>query len=243
MRTPCSICGKPSVGHGFCKNHYRAFMKYGDPLHRQNLRGIPFRERYHIDQNTGCWLWIGGVNSDGYGAWKAHGETRAHRASWVLHNGVVPPGMHVLHKCDRPNCVNPDHLFLGTHQDNMADLRNKGRAYGARGESNYGAKLTEQQALAIMQDPRACTTIAAEYGITTAMVDKIRNGKSWRHLFAPTWKEQRKSAAGRVTLNDKQRKAIYTDTRTQHVIAKEYGVSQSTISVIKRSHDYVNYSK
>ena len=234
MKPLCSICEKPTVGRGLCKNHYRAFMKYGDAEHRANLRGVPFNERYHTDPDTGCWLWVGGTNTSGHGTWAAHGEKTAHRASWVLHNGAVPAGKHVLHRCDRPNCVNPDHLFLGTHQDNMADLRAKGRAYGAQGEANYGAKITEEQALTIMQDGRTCPVIAEEFGISRTMVDNIRNGKSWSHLFTPIWKEQRLVASGRVVLTPTQREAICHDTRTQQVIADEYGVSQSFVSAIKR---------
>ena len=235
MRAVCSVCGSPAVGRGYCKNHYRAFMKHGDSTHRENLRGVPFDGRYHPDPDTGCWLWVGGVNSDGYGTWSAHGETKAHRGSWVMHNGGIPEGMHVLHKCDRPNCVNPDHLFLGTHQDNMADLRKKGRAYGAAGEQNFGAKLTEEQALMVMVDSRTAQVIAEDYGISKEAVDLIRNGKSWKHLFTPLFREERIRAAGRKTLTAAERLAIFVDPRTQNEIARAYGTSQSTVSVIKRN--------
>lgn len=234
MKSLCTECGAAVTARGLCKKHYRAFMLYGDAHHRENLRGVPFNERYHADPDAKCWLWVGGVNSDGYGVWTAHGETKAHRASWVLHNGAIPAERHVLHKCDRPNCVNPDHLFLGTHQDDMADLRAKGRAYGAKGEANYSAKLTSDQAMAIMCDGRPGAIIAAEFGITKEMVSNIRNGKSWTHLYSPEWKKQRLAASKVKTLTDAQRLAIYFDPRTQHVIAAEYGISQSRVSVIKR---------
>lgn len=181
MRTPCTECGEPSVGRGYCKNHYRAFMKYGDPNGRANLRGVPFERRYTID-DKGCWFWIGSTDTCGYGIWKAHGQRSAHRASYVLHKGEIPPGMHVLHKCDQPNCVNPDHLRLGTHQENMADLRAKGRAYGASGATNLSAKLTEAQAIAILTDTRRTSVIAKEYELTQASVMNIKKGKTWKHL-------------------------------------------------------------
>lgn len=234
MKSLCTECATVAIARGLCKKHYRAFMLYGDAHHRENLRGVPFNKRYQLDPSTGCWLWVGGVNSDGYGTWTAHGETKAHRASWVLHNGAIPAGKHVLHKCDQPNCVNPDHLFLGTHQDNMADLRAKGRAYGAKGEANYGAKITEEQALSIMQDGRSGSAIAKEFGISKEMVSNIRNGKSWVHLYLPAWKEQRLASSKTKTLSDAQRRAIYFDPRTQVVIAAEYSVSQSRVSAIKR---------
>lgn len=235
MRTPCSICAAPSVARALCKNHYRAFMKFGDPLHRANLRGVPFDERYTIDDATGCWLWVGGTNTSGYGCYAAEGQKTAHRVAYIRFKGPIPPGMHVLHKCDRPNCVNPEHLFLGTHQDNMVDLRKKGRAYGAKGEANFGAKLTAAQAEAIMADPRSAQVIAQEYGVTLAAVGLIRNGRTWAHLFDESVRQARLAADGRRRLSDSEREAIFKDPRTQMQIAAAYGISQSRVSAIKRA--------
>lgn len=80
----------------------------------------------------GCWLYMGFRKWDGYGwlARKRNGKSSyltAHRYAWILTNGEVPDGLHVLHRCDNPPCCNPAHLFLGTHQDNMADKARKGR--------------------------------------------------------------------------------------------------------------------
>jgi hypothetical protein len=79
----------------------------------------------------GCWFWIGGTVRDGYGSIgrgaRGAGVIRAHRLSWLIHYGEIPEGLNVLHKCDNPSCVRPDHLFLGTTADNMEDARNKGR--------------------------------------------------------------------------------------------------------------------
>lgn len=86
-----------------------------------------------FEPNTGCWLWSRGTDQDGYGALKREGySTRAHRASWEIHCGPILDGSHVLHRCDTPRCVNPGHLFLGTHTDNMRDMAAKGRQRGPR---------------------------------------------------------------------------------------------------------------
>lgn len=85
-----------------------------------------FNEKY-IKQETGCWVW--NTNSKiKYGSfWDGVRTRRAHIASYEMFKGEVPLGLYVLHTCDNPACVNPDHLFLGTQQDNMTDKKNKGR--------------------------------------------------------------------------------------------------------------------
>lgn len=85
-----------------------------------------------VAQAEGCWLWLGAKGRRGYGYLHRGGKTdrhpiRAHRASWEIHFGAIPAGLWVLHKCDNPPCVNPNHLFLGTRKDNMDDCASKGR--------------------------------------------------------------------------------------------------------------------
>lgn len=189
--TPCSICSAPVVGWGFCKKHYRAFMKYGTPLGRSNLRGVPFEDRTQVDEKTGCLLWIGSCVTSGYGVFNENGEREAHRVAYRRYIGPIPPGMNVLHTCDRPECVAPEHLFLGTHIDNMRDMKDKGRAYAGQGETNQGAKIMEAQAIQIMQDARPAHVIAKEVGLSKVMVDLIRNGRAWTHVFKEAYRAAR----------------------------------------------------
>lgn len=80
----------------------------------------------YVVSNSGCWIWTGAKMAKGYGKmWLLGKLIGAHRASWELHRGQVPKGLHVLHSCDTPECINPNHLFLGTNHDNIVDRNNK----------------------------------------------------------------------------------------------------------------------
>ena len=92
-----------------------------------------------------CWLWTAGLGTDGYGSiGVSRGAVRAHRVSWEIAFGAIPSGLCVLHKCDVRTCVNPSHLFLGTTQDNTADMVSKGRQRGAAPENNAARLYPER---------------------------------------------------------------------------------------------------
>lgn len=123
----CSVenCAAPAYCKGMCKKHYNRVWRHGD--HNAG----EFRTRFiaKIEKTQSCWLWTGPLSQSGYGrASRGTKKVRAHRASYELFVGPIPEGMCVLHKCDIPRCVNPDHLFIGTHLDNMRDMESKGRA-------------------------------------------------------------------------------------------------------------------
>lgn len=146
---------------------------------------VRFEERIEFDTNGGCWLWTGGLGTSGYGHLLGEDQKflTASRASWLLYRGEIPAGMHVCHRCDIRACVNPDHLFLGSHTDNMRDMFAKGRRRAPRGELNPRAKLSPEQVLAIRDDPRRQIDIAAEYGVGQARVSAIKRG-GWRSYAA-----------------------------------------------------------
>jgi hypothetical protein len=123
-KLPTLSSGKQSPGSGqVCAEQLRG----RDDSGRFVWKSHEERFRARVTTSDGCWSWLGSTTSDGYGCISAFGELRAHRASWVLHHGPIPSGMHVLHRCDNPPCTNPDHLFLGTIADNNRDRNRKGR--------------------------------------------------------------------------------------------------------------------
>ena len=117
-----------------------------------------FEDRYMPEPNSGCWLWTGATDTFGYGRLR-YGKIflLTHRLSYRIHCGPIPEGMSVLHSCDIPCCVNPDHLRLGTPSDNTSDMmkRNRWRAGNrARGEHHVSSRLTEQQVLSARSQDR-----------------------------------------------------------------------------------------
>jgi hypothetical protein len=187
----CSVdgCEKVSVSRGLCPMHYRRFRLYGDPnaKRQEQLHGATIRDRFehYVVKGDGCWSWSGSTDQNGYGKLNVHGiPALAHRLSWTFHCGPIPDGQQVLHKCDNPICSNPDHLFIGDHQDNMTDMWMKGRANPKihLGVEHGMAKLTEDQVYKIRESSGASRIIAAELGISGRQVRDIRNRKSWSHL-------------------------------------------------------------
>jgi hypothetical protein len=98
-----------------------------------------------IPEGRGCWEWMGFIRPSGYG--QVHQNKLAHRVSWELHNGPIPNGVLVLHKCDNKSCVNPDHLFLGSHRDNTQDMMSKGRGNVRALHCRRGHDLTGENRL------------------------------------------------------------------------------------------------
>jgi HNH endonuclease len=102
---------------------------------------VNFHDKWMPEPFAGCWLWTASVRPDGYGQSPIQGKMEGvHRASWIIHRGEIPTGMQVLHRCDTPTCVNPDHLFIGCNADNMRDAAAKGR-FNQAGENNGALQI------------------------------------------------------------------------------------------------------
>lgn len=131
-----------------------------------------------------CEMWQGRRNNRGYGVLSIRGrETLAHRyvmAQRHGEDGLI--GKIVMHLCDNPPCVNPEHLRIGTHSDNITDMWRKGRgpAHDRGGERSSFAKLTSEQVDQIRNDDRTLREIAADYGVHLSTISLIRRGKTWR---------------------------------------------------------------
>lgn len=134
---------------------------------------------------SGCWLWLGTVVRKGHGTFYVNSENRklrAHRVAYELFKGPIPEGLHVLHRCDVPCCVNPAHLFLGTHDQNMADMKRKGRARKGKGEQAATHKLTSAQVLEIRASDDSNAALGRRLGISTSHIRLIRARQFWQHI-------------------------------------------------------------
>lgn len=132
---------------------------------------------------SGCWEWQGGKNEHGYGMFFLSPKARtqkAHRIAWEFFRGPIPDGGCVLHSCDNPPCVNPDHLWIGTKKQNSKDMVKKGRS--TSGVKNSQSKITEDIVRIIRTDCRTYRKISAHYGICPSQVCEIKKGTAWKHV-------------------------------------------------------------
>lgn len=162
--------------------HHPAARRCGDRM-RLNTRGR-FEAKFKKLRKGKCWEWTAYRSKLGYGqfGWEGRTVIAAHRASWILHMGAIPRGLFVLHRCDNRACVNPDHLFLGTQQENIADMVAKGRQGGAKGARNSGAKLTRDDVITIRRSSDTNLQLAEAFGVASCTIWRARTGRKWRHI-------------------------------------------------------------
>lgn len=135
-------CGRPHLAKGLCRPHWMQSRR-GIALHPVLMSPADrFWGRVIKGDSDDCWLFSGSGTPNGYGRLRdeRRGSTLAHRFSWEIHFGPVPEGMNVLHRCDVRRCVRPDHLFLGTQADNMADMVAKGRSWSHIGNKRSACR-------------------------------------------------------------------------------------------------------
>ncbi|WP_416975616.1 HNH endonuclease signature motif containing protein [Streptomyces sp. 4F14] len=189
----CSLndCSNKHYGNGYCQKHYHRARRHGDP-HAPGIRGhrpIPVGERIAARTvlDGGCLMYQSKRKTrSGHVTIYRDGQyIGVHRAAWELANGPVPANLYVLHRCDRPRCVNVAHLFLGTIADNNADRDQKGRHVALRGSANGTAKLDEAAVAQIklrLTEGESTYAVADAFGVTQSAVWLIRAGRTWKHV-------------------------------------------------------------
>lgn len=186
----CAHCGEIFTPSAANRNQPCCSRACG---HAVNVRSLEDRFWERVHKTDSCWLWDGKWSSD-YGRLgdAGHRTVLMHRFSWELHYGSIPDNLWVLHRCDNPSCVNPAHLFLGTHDDNMADMAAKHRAgfqqhpeKAPKGERHGNAKLTDENVRSIRRlraQGIARKAVAQMFGISESNVKAITSHKAWPHI-------------------------------------------------------------
>jgi hypothetical protein len=158
--------------------------------------------RYAINADTGCWNWTGPTNGCERGRVYIDGETfYAYRVSYTAHVGPIPDGAQINHHCDNPACINPEHLYAGTHLDNMRDAVERGRLKlppVRRGPENHHALLTDAQAAEIARRYAAGEAtqaqLSAEYGVAVSSIGRIVRGQNGYTVDVITWRGRGRKA-------------------------------------------------
>lgn len=191
----CETCATP-----FLWRPGRSVGRFCSPacVRRERIDAEGLAARASPEPNTGCWLWCGSADTAGYGRIDTVRGSKSryvgvHRLSWEASYGPIPEGLHVLHRCDQPACMNPAHLFLGTPSDNMRDMVAKGRM--PRGEKAARSKITAAKAREIraaLDLGKRPAAVARECGVSPSTVGGIAAGRTWGHLWPKqTTKETR----------------------------------------------------
>ncbi len=186
-------CGRPVNARGMCHTHYMQQRRAG-LIPTGTRLPAPVAERFwrQVVKTDTCWLWNGDKKSKAvYGQIGMGGKGAplklVHRLSYEMHKGPIADGLMVMHACDTPRCVNPDHLSLGTNSDNIRDAVRKGRWKAIPpmhcGEDQHNSKLTAEDVIFIRQNlDIPSKELAARFGTNISSIQKVRRRKTWKHV-------------------------------------------------------------
>lgn len=190
----------------------------------------PRQIRATVDPFTGCWICTShALSKDGYP--QLHAKNKSGNMSRILYEsiyGELPKEMYVCHRCDNRSCINPDHLFVGTQQDNMDDMCAKGR--GQSGERKPAAKLREEQVAEILSCSDSAAKIASRYGVSSSTVLDIKRRKTWAFIVPSSEISPPKKTK---KIDADIARSIRTDHRSNNEIAQEYGIRAAQVRRIK----------
>ena len=181
-----------------------------------------------VRKTAGCWIWRHRAPG-GYATFATNGRGSchpAHRVSWFIAYGEIPIGVCVLHRCDNPRCIRPDHLFLGTPQDNSDDKVAKGRY-------RHASKLTARDVREIRRSDDPQDVLAARYGVNASNISQVQRGHSWKHLPGART-ERRLPYATKLTLIDVH--AIRESTEPPKQLATRFGLTRNHVYKIRNGH-------
>lgn len=183
----CERCGDTfSPSPGTTRSIFRKLRfcsrKCSNSRPRREPQAADVADRFwsRVERGNGCWIWTGGLSSNGYGSFGARrASISAHRFSYELTKGPIPEGMLLMHSCDNPRCVNPDHLTPGTNADNMLDMVTKRRNGDRPAPARPRYKLDEGAVRAIRASTKSNAELARDYGVARTTVSMARSGKNW----------------------------------------------------------------
>lgn len=177
-------CSRKNKSRGMCQTHYQSWLRDSKKGGQWSSAEVDsFWSK--VDKSDSCWVWTAGTGRGGYGIISINAyPVKAHRFSWLLHKGEIPNGLGVLHTCDNPRCVKPDHLFLGTTVDNVKDRDSKNRQ--CQGESHSDAKLSKEQVTEIRRvyvkgcRKNGVRPLARRYKVCRSSMRSIVTRKTWK---------------------------------------------------------------